>query len=196
MGIDVEVTASITCLRDAIASDDWAARKAAAEALVALALEHTDLLTTYKSSCVTFFEARRFDKVKVVRESMNRMIEVWKEISGAEEDECSSALPPASQSQRRPSLTDATPIKVVMEEKLLKGRGVRDRLESRRTLFKGSEDRSTKLAAHKAGSRVVPYEGGGNLEEISEVEGGSERYAVHKDESFSEIRTHLLQIEN
>ncbi|KAL5665377.1 hypothetical protein ACJX0J_025485, partial [Zea mays] len=171
--------------------------------------------------------------VKVVRESMNRMIEVWKEISGAEEDECSSALPPASQSQRRPSLTatrksilsvsksslpdvstsvtktnspssirnkklsppsyhkvrqanncdykvdivvslDATPIKVVMEEKLLKGRGVRDRLESRRTLFKGSEDRSTKLAAHKAGSRVVPYEGGGNLEEISEVEGGSE----------------------
>jgi hypothetical protein len=63
MGVDVEVTASITCLRDAIASDDWAARKAAAEALVALALEHTDLLTTYKSSCVTFFEARRFDKV-------------------------------------------------------------------------------------------------------------------------------------
>jgi hypothetical protein len=44
-------------------------------------------------------------QVKVVRESMNRMIEVWKEISGAEEDECSSALPPASQSQRRPSLT-------------------------------------------------------------------------------------------
>jgi hypothetical protein len=63
MGANAEVTASITCLRDAIASDDWAARKAAAEALAALALEHTDLLTTYKSSCVTFFEARRFDKV-------------------------------------------------------------------------------------------------------------------------------------
>jgi hypothetical protein len=63
MAGDAEVTASIPCLRDAIASDDWAARKAAAEALAALALEHTDLLTTYKSSCVTFFEARRFDKV-------------------------------------------------------------------------------------------------------------------------------------
>ncbi|KAL5664275.1 hypothetical protein ACJX0J_024383, partial [Zea mays] len=191
--------------------------------------------------------------VKVVRESMNQMIEAWKEIPGAEEDECSSALPPASQSQRRCSLTgsasdgrylaaslgsnsvpsatrksilsvsrssppdvstsvtitnspssirnkklslpsyhkvcqanncdykvdivvslDATPMKVVTEEKLLKGRGVRDRLESRRTLFKGSKDRSAKLAAHKAGSQVVPYEGGGNLEEISEVEGGSE----------------------
>jgi hypothetical protein len=39
-----------------------------------------------------------------VRESMNRMIEAWKEIPGAEEDECSSALPPASQSQQRSSL--------------------------------------------------------------------------------------------
>jgi len=63
MGGDCEVTASIPCLRDAIGSDDWAARKAAAEALAALALQHTDLLTTYKSSCVTFFEARKFDKV-------------------------------------------------------------------------------------------------------------------------------------
>ena len=63
MGGDAEVTASIPCLRDAIGSDDWAARKAAAEALAALALQHTDLLTTYKSSCVTFFEARKFDKV-------------------------------------------------------------------------------------------------------------------------------------
>ncbi|PWZ28770.1 hypothetical protein Zm00014a_032953 [Zea mays] len=105
MGANAEVTASISCLRDAIASDDWAARKAAAEALAALALEHTDLLTTYKSSCATFFEARRFDKVKVVQESMNQMIEAGKEIPGAEEDECSSALPPASQSQRRSSLT-------------------------------------------------------------------------------------------
>jgi len=85
---------------------------------------------------------------------------------------------------------------VVTEEKLLKGGNVRDRLEARRTLFQGSEDRSAKLAGHKAGSRVVPYECGGNLEEISEVEGGSERYAVHKDESLSEIRTQLLQIEN
>ncbi|CAN6246169.1 unnamed protein product [Urochloa humidicola] len=274
MGGDAEITASIPCLRDAIASDDWAARKAAAEALAALALEHTDLLATYKSSCVTFFEARKFDKVKIVRESMNRMIEAWKDIPDAEEDECSSAAQPASQSQRRsstgsasdrrypaaslgsnsvpsatrrsrlpvsrssppevsPSVTktnsrssirnkklsppsyhkvrqakncdykveiavapDATPIKMVTEEKLLKGGNVKDRLDARRTLFQGSEDRSAKLAGLKAGSRVVPYEGGGNLEEISEVEGESERFAVHKDESLSEIRTQLLQIEN
>ncbi|XP_062222069.1 TORTIFOLIA1-like protein 3 isoform X2 [Phragmites australis] len=275
MGGAAEVTASIPCLRDAIASDDWAARKAAAEALAALALEHTDLLMTYKSSCVTFFEARRFDKVKIVRESMNRMIQVWKEIPDVEEDECSSAEPPASQSQCRSSLTgsasdgrypaaslasnsvqsatrrsrlpvsrspppdvspsvtktsspssirnkklsppshrkvgqakkcdykvdialalDATPIKVVTEEKLLKGGNVRARLDARRTHFQGSEG-ANKLTGSKAGSRVVPYEGGGNLEEISEVDGGSERFqSVHKDERFSEIKTQLRQIEN
>ncbi|KAL6633575.1 hypothetical protein ACP70R_026246 [Stipagrostis hirtigluma subsp. patula] len=276
LGGAAEVTASIPCLRDAIASDDWAARKAAAEALAALALEHTDLLMTYKSSCITFFEARRFDKVKIVRESMNRMIEVWKEIPDVEEDECSSGAPPPSQSQRRssfagsasdgrypaaslgsnsvrsstrrtslpisrspppdvsPSVTktnspssirnkklsppshrkvgqakkcdykvditvapDATPIKVVTEEKLLKGGNVRERLEARRSHLQGSEERADKLAGLKAGSRVVPYDGGGNLEEISEVDGGSERFqSVRRDESFSEIRAQLRQIEN
>ncbi|KAK3155231.1 hypothetical protein QOZ80_2BG0200580 [Eleusine coracana subsp. coracana] len=264
-----EVTASIPCLRDAISSDDWAARKAAAEALAALALEHTDLLATYKSSCITLFEARRFDKVKVVRESMNRMIEVWKEIPDVEEDECSSAAPAPSQSQRRSSFTgsasdgrhpaaslgsnsappatkrgrlpvtrspptdmsprvtktnspssmrnkklspsshckvgrakncdykvdvavapDATPIKMVTEEKLLKGGNVRERLEARRTLFQGSD------AGLKTRSRVVPYEDGGSLEEISEVDGGSQRFqSAQKDESLSEIRSQLLQIE-
>jgi hypothetical protein len=50
-----------------------------------------------------------------VRESMNQMIEAWKEIPGAEEDECSSALPPASQSQRRCSLTgEGYPLRTVL----------------------------------------------------------------------------------
>uniref|UniRef100_A0ACD5YRC0 Uncharacterized protein n=1 Tax=Avena sativa TaxID=4498 RepID=A0ACD5YRC0_AVESA len=270
-----EVTASIPCLRDAIASDDWAARKAAAEALAALALEYKDLLLTYKSSCVAYFEARRFDKVKIVRESMSKMIEAWKEIPDIEEEETSSCTAPASLSQRRSSLAgsasdgrypaaslgsnsvqsvsrknrlptsrspppdvsssvtrkhspssirnkklsppshrkvtqakncdykvdiaitpDATPIKEVTEEKLLKGGNVRSRLEASRALFQGSEERATKLVGAKAGSRVVPYEGGGNLEDISEVEGGSERFqSGHKDEGLSEIRTQLLQIE-
>ncbi|KAM0927229.1 hypothetical protein ACQ4PT_003295 [Festuca glaucescens] len=270
-----EVTASIPCLRDAIASDDWAARKAAAEALAALASEYKDILSTHKSSCVAYFEARRFDKVKIVRESMSKMIEAWKEIPDIEEEESSSCTAPASLSQRRSSLAgsasdgrhpaaslgsnsvqsasrknrlptsrspppdvspsvtrrhspssirnkklsppshrkvaqakncdykvdiaiapDATPIKEVTEEKLLKGGNLRSRLEARRTLFEGIEERATKSVGAKAGSRVVPYEGGGNLEEISEVEGGSERFqSGHKDEGLSEIRTQLLQIE-
>lgn len=91
---------------------------------------------------------------------------------------------------------DATPIKEVMEEKLLKGGNLRSRLETRRALFQGNEERATKLAGAKAGSRVVPYECGGTMEEISEVEGGSERsQSGLKDEGLSEIRTQLLQIE-
>uniref|UniRef100_A0A804NJ40 TORTIFOLIA1/SINE1-2 N-terminal domain-containing protein n=1 Tax=Zea mays TaxID=4577 RepID=A0A804NJ40_MAIZE len=206
MGADVEVTASISCLRDAIASDDWATRKAAAEALAALALEHTDLLTTYKSSCVTFFKARRFDKVKSQRRSSltwsasdgrypaaslgsNSVPSATRKsilsVSRSSSPDVSTSVtktnspssirnkklsPPSYHKVRQANncdykvnivvSPDATPIKVVTEEKLLKGRGVRDRLESRRTLFKGSEDRSAKLAAHKAGSRVVLYEGG------------------------------------
>lgn len=91
---------------------------------------------------------------------------------------------------------DATPIKEVTEEKLLKGGNLRSRLETRRALFQGNEERATKLAGAKAGSRVVPYECGGTMEEISEVEGGSERsQSGLKDEGLSEIRTQLLQIE-
>jgi hypothetical protein len=45
------------------AFDDWAARKAAAEALALLALEHGEDLISHKSSCNTVFIAKRFDKV-------------------------------------------------------------------------------------------------------------------------------------
>lgn len=53
-------------------------------------------------------------QVKIVRESMSRMIEAWKEIPDAEEEECSSATPPASQSQRRSSLTGEGPFPLVL----------------------------------------------------------------------------------
>ena len=54
---------AVPCLRDALAGDDWAARKAAAEALALLALEHGDDLAAHKPSCIAVFEAKRFDKV-------------------------------------------------------------------------------------------------------------------------------------
>lgn len=51
-------------LRDALTGEDWAARKAAAEALALLALEHGDNLVEQKPSCIAVFEAKRFDKVE------------------------------------------------------------------------------------------------------------------------------------
>lgn len=38
-------------------------------------------------------------QVKIVRESMNRMIEAWKEIPDLDEEVCSSGVPPSSQAR-------------------------------------------------------------------------------------------------
>ncbi|XP_062228591.1 TORTIFOLIA1-like protein 3 [Phragmites australis] len=267
---------AVPCLRDALTGDDWAARKAAAEALALLANEHGDDLISHKSSCIAVFEAKRFDKVKIVRESMNRMIEAWREIPDVNEEVCSSDAPPASQarssltetaSDRRypadslgsnsvPSVTrrnswpasrspprdasqnasnrktspsstsnrknslpsnpnadqtrnddykvdvtvapDATPIKMVTEEKLLKEGNVRERLEARRMLFqKTGEKGYKKLAGLKSGSRVVPHNGDGDLEETAKTEDGPEEFqSAHRDEDLSKIRMQLVQIQN
>ncbi|XP_072977247.1 TORTIFOLIA1-like protein 5 [Typha angustifolia] len=91
----------IPCLREFLYSEDWAARKAAAEALTLVAISEKDLLAGFKTSCLSSFESRRFDKVKIVRDSMSRMLEVWKEIP-ATVDGDSNAVPP-SKSQSNPS---------------------------------------------------------------------------------------------
>ncbi|KAM0060543.1 putative MT-associated protein TORTIFOLIA1/SPIRAL2 [Helianthus debilis subsp. tardiflorus] len=69
-----------------VKSEDWSARKAAAEALEKLAVVERDLLLEFKSECLKTFEAKKFDKVKVVRETMNQMIEAWKAIPDAPEE--------------------------------------------------------------------------------------------------------------
>lgn len=53
----------VKCLTGFVSSEDWAARKAAAEALTKLAVVERDVLPEYKASCLKTFEARRFDKV-------------------------------------------------------------------------------------------------------------------------------------
>ncbi|PWZ05662.1 TORTIFOLIA1-like protein 3 [Zea mays] len=260
---------AVPCLRDALTGDDWAARKAAAEALALLALQHGGDLVSHKSSCITVFEAKRFDKVKIVRESMNRMIEAWREIPDLDEEVCSFDVPPSSQSTSSltdtadslgststPSITrrnswptnrqpppdashnvtnrkgstpsiigkkilppsrrstdqakkfegrvdvtvasDATPAKMVTEEKLLNEGSVRERLEARRVLFqKTGEKGYKKLAGPKSGSRVFPYSGDGDFEETAETEDApDELQSAHKDEALWKIRLQLVQIEN
>ncbi|XP_042034155.1 TORTIFOLIA1-like protein 3 [Salvia splendens] len=76
----------INLLVDFLSSDDWAARKAAAEALAKIAAVEKDSLSEYKASCLKTFEAKRFDKVKAARETMNQMIEAWNEIPDLPEE--------------------------------------------------------------------------------------------------------------
>ncbi|CAI9112485.1 OLC1v1012942C1 [Oldenlandia corymbosa var. corymbosa] len=70
----------VTCLMELLSSEDWAARKGAAESLMKLALVEKESLRELKFGCLKTFEAKRFDKVKVVRETMNQMVEAWREI--------------------------------------------------------------------------------------------------------------------
>ncbi|KAI7728825.1 hypothetical protein M8C21_023804 [Ambrosia artemisiifolia] len=70
----------VLCLVEFLSSVDWAARKAAVEALGRLAVTEKENLTSFRSSCIGSLENKRFDKVKVVRESMNQTLELWKEI--------------------------------------------------------------------------------------------------------------------
>ncbi|KAH6757003.1 ARM repeat superfamily protein [Perilla frutescens var. hirtella] len=70
----------IACLMEFLSSEEWAARKAAAEGLMKIAVTEKDGLSEFKASCLKTFEAKRYDKVKAARETMNQMLEAWKEI--------------------------------------------------------------------------------------------------------------------
>ncbi|XAR64996.1 hypothetical protein NMG60_11008921 [Bertholletia excelsa] len=80
------LAAMVPCLVEFLSSEDWAARKAAAEALSRLAVAERGKLSEFRSSCVASLEGRRFDKVKVVRDIMNRTLELWKVIPGVPDE--------------------------------------------------------------------------------------------------------------
>ncbi|PON86101.1 Coatomer beta subunit [Trema orientale] len=86
-----------------LSSEDWAARKAAAEVLVKLAATERDALAEFKSGCLKTFENRRFDKVKAVREVMNQMLEAWKQIPDVSGD---VSPPPQSQASSKENASD------------------------------------------------------------------------------------------
>ncbi|KAK6153348.1 hypothetical protein DH2020_012987 [Rehmannia glutinosa] len=93
----------VTCLMEFFSSEDWAARKAAAEALMKIATVEKDILSEYKVSCLKTFEAKRFDKVKAARETMNQMIEAWKQIPDLPEE---FSPPPESEASSKENASD------------------------------------------------------------------------------------------
>ncbi|KAJ7945930.1 Microtubule-associated protein TORTIFOLIA1 [Quillaja saponaria] len=93
----------VPCVVEFLSSGDWAARKSAAETLMKLAVMERDMLSEFKAGSLKLFENRRFDKVKVVREVMNQMLEAWKQIPD-ESDEVSP--PPHSQLYSQENVSD------------------------------------------------------------------------------------------
>ncbi|KAL1357208.1 hypothetical protein HN51_009168 [Arachis hypogaea] len=93
-GASGAVSGLVPCLLEAIGSTNWAARKAAAEVLEKLAEVERNSLSEFKAGCLKVIENRRFDKVKLVREAMNRTIEAWKQVPDVSDE---FSPPPHSQ---------------------------------------------------------------------------------------------------
>ncbi|OMP04438.1 Armadillo-like helical [Corchorus olitorius] len=78
--------ALLTCIHECLASTDWATRKAAADALSALALHSSSMIADKVASTITVLENCRFDRMKPVRDSMTEALQLWKLIGGKGED--------------------------------------------------------------------------------------------------------------
>ncbi|XP_022735043.1 TORTIFOLIA1-like protein 4 [Durio zibethinus] len=76
----------VPCAVESLSSEDWGTRKAAAEALGKVAMAEKELATEYKAACLAALGHKRFDKVKIVRETMNRSLGLWKEVPGVCEE--------------------------------------------------------------------------------------------------------------
>ncbi|KAJ4897414.1 ARM repeat superfamily protein [Raphanus sativus] len=76
----------VDCLVGFLSSEDWAARKAAAEALGKLATVERNGLGEFKAKSLKIFETKRYDKVKAVREVMSQMIEAWRQVPDLSEE--------------------------------------------------------------------------------------------------------------
>ncbi|KAK9151817.1 hypothetical protein Syun_010126 [Stephania yunnanensis] len=66
---------------DCLHNTDWATRKAAADALIALASHSSHFTIEGTTMTVAALEACRFDKVKPVRDSMTEALQLWKNIA-------------------------------------------------------------------------------------------------------------------
>ncbi|CAJ2664433.1 unnamed protein product [Trifolium pratense] len=93
----------VPCLVESLSNRDWAVRKSAAETLLVLANVEREFLPEFKSECLKVFENRRFDKVKLVREVMNQMLEAWKHIPDVSDE---FSPPPRSQSSSKENASD------------------------------------------------------------------------------------------
>ncbi|GJS08192.1 tortifolia1-like protein 4 [Tanacetum coccineum] len=78
----------VRSLVEFLGSEDWSVRKGAVVALGKLVAgeKGRGSLVEFKAGCVLALENKRFDKVKVVRESMNQTLELWREIPGSSDE--------------------------------------------------------------------------------------------------------------
>ncbi|PKA48681.1 Microtubule-associated protein TORTIFOLIA1 [Apostasia shenzhenica] len=69
-------------IRECLESNDWSARKAAADTLSILASYPHHVIADVASQTIASLEAFRFDKVKPVRDSMMEALQLWRKVLG------------------------------------------------------------------------------------------------------------------
>ncbi|XP_022856132.1 TORTIFOLIA1-like protein 4 [Olea europaea var. sylvestris] len=188
-------------------SEDWATRKAAAEVLERLVTSERDLLPEFKASCVATLNSKRFDKVRVVRETMNRALEIWRDVPAVHEDESTPkdggngehspvrlSRNPANNGSGTPQLKKTTTTKSPASSSSSTGSNQRRSLKSENRKL----GTSTLDFRKKFRSRVVPCNGSDDnvldmaADNANECELGNQK----EFEDLSLIREQLLQIEN
>ncbi|KAK4423793.1 TORTIFOLIA1-like protein 4 [Sesamum alatum] len=205
------ITSLISTVIEFLGSEDWAARKAAAEVLEKVAVVERDLAPEFKAPCVSALESRRFDKaslitdlanwVKVVRETMNRALEMWRDVpaplqqvSSPPKDTCSRRSPVLPcRSPRYSGLQTPSPTRKIMPTP-----SPSSPASSWETILGSEKDkkpcnfRSGKVDSRK-NFRVVPLNCDDNL---NLDDGDVKKHKGKELEELCVIRRHLMQIEN
>ncbi|KAL0447094.1 UNVERIFIED_CONTAM: TORTIFOLIA1-like protein 5 [Sesamum latifolium] len=199
------ITSLISTVVEFLGSEDWAARKAAAEVLEKVAVVERDLAPEFKVPCVSALENRRFDKVKVVRETMNRAVEMWRDVPAPLQEV--SSPPKDTRSRRSPvfpcrSLSDSglqtpAPTRKILPT-LPPALSYSSTASSWETILGSEEDKkpcilkSIKLDTRK-NFRVVPLKCDDNLNLADE---DVKKHNGKELEDLRMISKQLMQIEN
>ncbi|KAL0327220.1 UNVERIFIED_CONTAM: TORTIFOLIA1-like protein 4 [Sesamum angustifolium] len=199
------ITSLISTVVEFLGSEDWAARRAAAEVLKKVAVVEIDLAPEFKVPCVSALESRRFDKVKVVRETMNRALEKWRDVPATLQEV--SAPPKDTLNRRSPvlpcrSLCDSglqtpAPMRKIMPT-LSPALSYSSTASSRETILGSEEDKkpfirkSSKLDTRK-NFLVFPLNCDDNLNLADE---DVKKHSGKELEDLYVIRKQLMQIES
>ncbi|XP_042051849.1 TORTIFOLIA1-like protein 4 [Salvia splendens] len=185
---------------DFLSSDDWAARKEAAEVLEKAAMADCNLSLQFKASCLAALENRRFDKVKLVREKMNRALEIWKDLPEQSEALSSPNVQSDTSSAGYYSPSSETPQLRKMHPPRSPASSCSSSTSSSRRSTLGNEDAKPRIptASNKFNvkkdtrARVVPCDSSDNIKDDFESENENE----FEFEDMSLIRRQLQQIES
>ncbi|XP_057979061.1 TORTIFOLIA1-like protein 2 isoform X2 [Malania oleifera] len=85
------LSAAISSIQEALKNSDWTTRKAASVALGEIASNGGTFLGSYQASCIHSLESCRFDKVKPVRDTVQRALQYWRSLPGCDTSEPSEA---------------------------------------------------------------------------------------------------------